>query len=234
MTFEEYIDTDVFRQERERLCANRRTAKRRMILFFVGLALLLIGGILLPEEGSAPLWRDILGYSLFGAGMAVTVIGAILSRRTDDRMEDSMMRRPAFAAAFFLYARQYLAADWRAENGVVCYEIDLPVTADKDVSHFTLVRGGERTEISLAPFGEHLDALDVLAVAVFGLFTWLERENVVAQRISYRLLENGVGEVGKKGEVVLYEAGKWRFAGRTQRREYRRIVKYARKKDLIG
>lgn len=233
MTFEEYMDTDVFRRERERLCANKRTAKRRMIFFLVGLALLFVGGILLPEEKESELlWRGISGGILFGAGMIVIVIGAILSRRTDDRREDSMMRRPAFAAAFLLYARQYLVAGWRAENGVVAWDIDLPAGADKKIAAFALVRGGQRTEISFAPFGEYLDALDAVVLVAFGLFSWLERENVSAARIACRLLEEGVTN-GKKEEIVLYTAGKWKFTGRMLRREYRRIAKYARKRGLI-
>ena len=239
MTFEEYISTETFRKERERLLIHKKHSKGRTIEFIAGLVLVLVSAILLPkEETGTLLWYEIVGFVLFGVGMVVVGISAFLSRKADDRREDSFMRRPAFAAAFLLYARQYLASGWRAENGIVRYDVDLPAAADKDVPSFALVRGGQRTEISFAPFGEHLDALDALVVTNFALFTWLENESVVAERISYRIVENGMQMLdkmgsGKGGDVVLYEAGKWKFAGRTQRREYRYIVKYARKKQLI-
>lgn len=235
MTFEEYTKTDVFLKERARTVKNKRLAWLVLALTFFGTASILAGCILGGEDRPEEMWRLVLAVALVVAGLAADAVVAVLHWRKSARKDDGISRRPAFAVAYLLYAREYLSTGWHETNGAVTYDLDFPpVIKGKEPAQVTLVRGGERFTIEFSRFGEDLDAYDGLLIPALGLFCWLENNAVTATEISYRLLENGMNLNTKRGgKTFLYEAGKWKLTGRNFRREYRRIKKYACRKDIL-
>ena len=236
MTFEEYSKTEIFRREQRRLARSKRTGYIGLALCLVGTACLVAAGFLIADEGvTYPPWRlallivcTVLGLAAFGAEVFLSVFAS-------DRKDDGVSRRPAFSAALLLYAREYLSDGWQAQNGSVSFDMDFPkVKKGKALSSFFLVREA-REEISLVQFGEGVDLMDGYALALFGLFSWLEKTGISVTEISYRVMENGVvARRRNNGKFVLYAGGKWTLSGRSFRASYRRIVKYARRKGLLS
>lgn len=233
LSFEEYTKTEVFRRESARL----KVKKSLQIILFIGFLLtaaFLVAGTLLLSEETPPTRDDIPAYILIGASAVIGVVVGFFRWKTVDRMDDGISRRPAFSAALLLYARERLAGGWSAENGIIAFDLDFP-SAEKGapVASFALVRR-ECLRINFSEIAEGLDVFDAYMLAIYSLFSWLEESNVSAEEISYRVLENGLVQRRKRGgKFMLYAAGKWTLLGKGRKREYRNIVKYARKKGLI-
>lgn len=235
MTFEEYSKTEIFRREQRRLARAKRAGYIGLALCLVGTACLVAAGFLIADEGGTyPPWRLALLIVCIALGAAAFVAEVVLNFTSSDRKDDGLTRRPAFSAALLLYAREYLSDGWQVRNGSVSFDLDFPkAEKGKPISSFFLVRGA-REEISLAQFGEGMDLMDGYALALFGLFCWLEKTNISLVELSYRVTENGfVTRRRNNGKFILYADGKWTLSGRSFRASYRRIVKYARKKGLL-
>ncbi len=233
MTFEEYTKTEIFRKESARLKVRKPLQIVAFFGFLIAAALSITGALLVSEE-MPPTQSDIVAYVLIGAGVVLGIAVSIFNSKITDRQDDGVARRPAFSAALLLYAREYLAEGWSAENGYIAFDLDFPAAAKgKPVTSFTLVRR-ERLQVSFSEIAEGLDVLDAYMLALYALFYWLEEKNVSAAEISYRVLENGLVQRKKKGgKFVLYAVGKWTLLGKSRKNEYRNAAKYARKKGLI-
>lgn len=232
MTFEEYASSERFRKHLEDIGRGKRYNKYFLIGW--GIAILLaIGAAVctewLPQELQTPPVR-IFGYVLLAVSLAallaLSVVGAKFSGR-----DDNGNRPLVYTAAMLLYARQYLADDWQAKNGVIDFSVELCMSAAKSLSvrSATLVCGESKKELDLAAFEGTLELPDFPAFVLFGLFTHLEGSAASLAAIRCTFCTNG--EVGKP--VFLVSNGKWTWTGRVQRSLYRRAVRYARRKGLI-
>ena len=231
MTFQEYIASGPFQRQLSDLRKGKQFRKWLWIGPVVGI-LLLIGALVcmdwLPEEMRTPALQT-LGIVLGAVGFAVVIIFSLIGAKLSGR-DDNGRRKPVYAVALLLYAREFLADGWHAENGLLSFVIEIAAEDNRQLTGAVLERADHRLEIDLSAFLQTLEPSDVAYLVLYGMFTYLDRSAVslTAIRCSVRLK----GKQGK--DEFLYRNGKWTWNGRIWKGYYRQILRYARKKGICA
>lgn len=230
MKFKEYIASERFQREMSDLGKGKKWNKLIIVGWLIGVAFL-VGALvcleLLPEELRTD-GLGVLGIVLGAIGVVVLIALSFFGAKFSGR-DDNGRRKPVYAVAMLLYARENLADGWRVDNGLIAFSISVTTEEKgKELKSVTLERGGERTEVDLAAFNGSLEVLDITGLILCGLFAFLERSPVpvTAIRSTFRLNERE----GKP--IFLYRNGKWTLTGKLQKGEYLSIERYARKKGI--